>query len=258
MEYKEILVSKDGPIGTITLNSPQNANALSRNMIGELIHALELFREDRSASVIILTANGKHFCAGHNLTEMIDQGMAEYKSIFDQCTVMMNLIHEIPQPVVAQVHGVATAAGCQMVATCDLAVADETARFGTPGVRIGLFCTTPMIALSRAVGRKHALEMLLTGRLVSAEEALSWGLVNKVVKEQDLEMATRELATTVAEASPLVLGIGKRAFYVQIEQDERRAYEFAKSTITMNLMAEDAQDGIKAFLSKTKPNWKGR
>lgn len=258
MEYREILVSTEGALSTITLNSPKNANALSIIMISEIIAALTTVAKDPTVKVIVFKAAGKHFCAGHNLTEMIDKGMTDSQFIFDQCTAMMNLVHEVPQPVIAQVHGVATAAGCQLVATCDLAIADETARFGTPGVRIGLFCTTPMIALSRAVGRKRALEMLLTGRLISAQEAMDWGLVNKVVPEAELDTTTADLALTIADASPLVLGIGKRTFYAQIEQDERRAYELAKNTMTMSLMAEDAQNGIKAFLSKTKPVWKGR
>jgi enoyl-CoA hydratase/carnithine racemase len=258
MEYSDILVSTEGAIGTITLNSPRTVNALSRNMIREVISALKELSADGSLKVIIIKAVGKHFCSGHYLAEMVDQGMVEYKFIADQCTQMMNLIHEVPQIVIAQVHGVATAAGCQLVATCDLAVADETARFGTPGVKIGLFCTTPMIALTRAVGRKLAMEMLMTGRLISAEEALHYGLVNKVVPEADLEKAAVDLALSVAEASPLVLAIGKRAFYAQIEQDEARAYELAQVTIAMNLMAEDAQEGIKGFLEKKKPVWKGR
>lgn len=258
MEYKDILVESQGEIGSITLNSPKTINALSKSMIGEIIRALEDFKTDRNTKVIVLKANGKHFCSGHNLSEMVDGDRSEYKFIFEQCSRMMNLVHEVPQVVIAQVHGVATAAGCQLVATCDLAVADETARFGTPGVRIGLFCTTPMVALSRAVGRKLALEMLMTGRLISADEALSHGLVNRVVPEAELENATMELALKVAEASPLVLAIGKRAFYNQIDQDEHSAYEYATNVITLNLMAEDAQEGIKCFLEKRKPTWKGR
>ncbi len=258
MEYKDILVESQGEIGVIALNSPKTINALSRSMIAEIILALEVFKTDQSVKVIVLKANGKHFCSGHNLSEMVDGDRSDYKSIFEQCSRMMNLIHEVPQIVIAQVHGVATAAGCQFVATCDLAVADETARFGTPGVRIGLFCTTPMVALSRAVGRKLALEMLMTGRLISADEALRYGLVNRVVPEAELEKTTMELASKIAEASPLVLAIGKRAFYGQIEQDERSAYEYATNVITLNLMAEDAQEGIKCFLEKRKPAWKGR
>ncbi len=258
MDYKEILVSFEGSVGSITLNTPKNANALSKNKIAEIIDALREFDADESIKVIILKTSGKHFCSGHDLTQMIGSGVAEYKYIFDQCTVMMNLIHEVAMPVICQVRGVATAAGCQLAATGDLVVADETARFGTPGVKIGLFCTTPMVALSRAVGRKRAMEMLLTGRLISAQEAESYGLVNKVVPPDELEKATQDLAMDIAEASPLVLGLGKKGFYAQIELDEPRAYQFAKHTITMNLMAEDAQEGIKAFLEKRTPVWKGR
>jgi enoyl-CoA hydratase/carnithine racemase len=258
MEHKDILVGSEGEIGSITLNSPKTINALSKNMIAEIISAFEGFASDSAIKVIILKANGKHFCSGHFLREMVDGDKSEYRFIFEQCSRMMSLIHKVPQIVIAQVHGVATAAGCQMVATCDLAIADETARFGTPGVRIGLFCTTPMVALVRAVGRKHAMEMLMTGRLISAEEALRYGLVNRIVPEDELDKATMEMALTIAEASPLVLRIGKQAFYNQIEQDEPRAYEYANSVITLNLMAEDAQNGITAFLEKRKPEWKGR
>jgi enoyl-CoA hydratase/carnithine racemase len=258
MEYRDILVDIQGQIGLITLNSPKTINALSRNMIKEVISALEGFEENHDVKVLIIKANGKHFCSGHNLSEMVHGDRSEYRFIFEQCTRMMQMVHKVPQTVIAQVHGVATAAGCQLVATCDLAVVDETARFATPGVRIGLFCTTPMIALSRAVGRKLALEMLLTGRMISADEAERHGLVNKVVPEADLEKATTDLALSIAEASPLVLAIGKHAFYNQIELDESRAYEYATEVMTLNLLAEDAQNGITAFLEKRKPSWQGR
>jgi len=258
MDYKNILVGTEGPIGLITLNSPQTMNALSKNMIGELIRAFRSMGKDPAVRAIIVKANGKNFCAGHFLKEMVDGDVVEYKFIFDQCSEMMMTVHEVPQPVIAQVHGVATAAGCQLVATCDLAVADDTSRFATPGVRIGLFCTTPMVALSRAVPRKHAMDMLLTGRMISVDEALRFGLVNKVVPEADLEKTTMELALSLAESSPLVLAMGKRAFYAQIDLDEPRAYEYAGGVITVNLMAEDAQEGIKAFLEKRKQTWKGR
>jgi enoyl-CoA hydratase/carnithine racemase len=258
MAYQDILVETQDQIGTITLNSPSTINALSKNMIKEVTQALESFSSDSEAKVIVLKANGKHFCSGHNLREMVNRDQPEYRLIFEQCTRMMSLIHKVPQMVIAQVHGIATAAGCQLVATCDLAVADETAKFGTPGVKIGLFCTTPMVALSRAVGRKFALEMLMTGRLISAQEALHHGLVNRVVAEADLDMATMELAQSVAAASPLVLRIGKQAFYSQIEQDEPRAYDLANNVMTLNLMSEDAQQGISAFLEKRKPSWTGR
>lgn len=258
MEFTEILVSSADSIGVITLNSPKTINSLSKIMVGELYEAFKRFESDRSVKVIVLKAEGKHFCAGHNLREMVQKDMAEYKLIFDRCTDLMNLIHEIPQPVIAQVHGVATAAGCQLAATCDLVVADETAKFGLPGVRIGLFCSTPIVALSRCVGRKRALEMGLTGELISASVAERYGLVNRVVAEADLESATMELARSIAQRSGLVLGIGKRGFYAQVEQDERRAYELAKTTMAMAMMAEDAQEGVSAFIEKRDPTWKER
>jgi enoyl-CoA hydratase/carnithine racemase len=258
MEYRDIIVGSHGQIASITLNSPKTINALSKNFIGEMISALEHLGADPALKVIIIKTSGKHFCSGHNLTEMVNGTDHEYRLIFDQCTRMMTMVHQVPQIVIAQVHGVATAAGCQLVATCDLAVADETARFGTPGVKIGLFCTTPMVALTRAVGRKHALEMLMTGRLISAQEAEHYGLVNRVVAESELEKTTLELAQSIAEASPLVLKTGKQAFYNQIEQDEPHAYQYAGNVMTLNLIAEDAQEGIKAFLEKRKATWKGR
>lgn len=258
MDYKDILVETSGQIGILTLNSPATVNALSKNMIREIIDALTALGQDQSLKVIIIKANGKHFCAGHFLREMVDGDINEYRFIFNQCTDMMKMIHKVPQVVIAQVHGVATAAGCQIVATCDLAIADNTARFGTPGVKIGLFCVTPMVALSRAVERKQALEMLLTGRLISADEAIQFGLINKIVPEADLEKAVMDMASSICEASPLTLRIGKRAFYAQIELDEPRAYDYATEAITVNLASEDAQEGIKAFLEKRKPTWKGR
>lgn len=258
MEYQDILVETQGEIGLITMNSPKTINALSQNMVGEMISALEAFGSEDSIKVLIVRANGKHFCSGHNLREMVGPGAAESRFIFDRCTKMMSLIHHIPQIVIAQVHGIATAAGCQLTAQCDLAVADETARFATPGVKIGLFCTTPMVALSRAVGSKMALEMLLTGRMISADEALACGLINKVVPASDLSNVTLELARSIAEASAFTLATGKRAFYEQIGLDEPRAYEYAANVMSINLLAEDAQEGIKAFLEKRKPVWQGR
>jgi len=258
MAYQEILFATEGSIGFLTLNNPGKINALSRRMIQEIIHALNGIAIDESVKVVILQAAGNHFCAGHDLAEMVNQGVKEYKTIFDQCTRMMRLIHDIPQPVIAQVQGIATAAGCQLVAWCDLAVAEPGARFATPGVKIGLFCTTPMVAVSRAIGRKAALEMLLTGRYVPADEARSLGLINKVVPLETLTQETRALAEQITEASAFTLGIGKQAFYAQIDQPDEKALAFAKHTIALNNMAEDAQNGINAFLQKQTPVWKNR
>ncbi|MGC8659551.1 MAG: enoyl-CoA hydratase [Desulfomonilaceae bacterium] len=258
MEFQDVLFSTTNSIGSITLNSPGTANALSKNMISELISVLKSLRDQPSIKVVILKAAGKHFCSGHNLKEMIDGHVTDYQFIFRQCANMMSLIHEIPQIVIAQVHGVATAAGCQLVGQCDLAVATETSRFGTPGVKIGLFCTTPMVALTRSIGRKHALEMLLTGNLVTAQQAQSYGLVNHVVPESELEKTTIDLAERIVKSSPLTLAIGKKAFYTQIDMPENQAYDHAVEVMTLNLMTEDAQNGIKAFLAKKSPAWKGR
>ena len=258
MNYEEILFSAEGPVGYLTLNNPSKFNALSKKMIGEMIHLLTTVALDESIKVIVIRAAGKHFCAGHDLSEMRGQGVKEYKFIFDRCTQMMQLIHDLPQPVIAQVQGVATAAGCQLVAWCDLAVAEQGARFATPGVKIGLFCTTPMVAISRAIGRKAALEMLLTGRFFPASEARELGLINRVVPLEDLPGETQKLAVQISEASRFVLAIGKQGFYDQIDQPDDAAMNYAKHTIAMNLTAEDAQNGISAFIEKKMPVWKNR
>ena len=211
MSYKEIEYASKSPVGFLTLNNPEKINALSKRMIGEMIDALTKVAEDESVKVLIVNAKGNHFCAGHDLSEMMDQGIKEYKFIFDQCTKMMQLIHEIPQPVIAQVQGIATAAGCQLAAWCDLVVASEDAKFATPGVKIGLFCTTPMVAVTRAIGRKAAMEMLLTGRYYSAQEAKELGLINRVVPVDDLASETEKLAEQIAEAS----GFALRCFGIQ-------------------------------------------
>ena len=259
MTYKEILFSIESPIAILTLNSPKTINALSKRMISEMIDALTKVSIDETVKVVIIRANGKHFCAGHNLSEMVDNGVKEYKFIFDQCTKMMQLIHEIPQPVIAQVQGIATAAGCQLAAWCDLVIASEDAKFATPGVKIGLFCTTPMVAVSRAIGRKMAMEMLLTGRNFPAQEAKELGLVNKVVPLDELAVITEELAKKISEASRFALSVGKQGFYAQVDQIDDKALHYAKHTIVMNNLSEDAQGGIKAFLEK-KPSvkWKDR
>ena len=258
MAYDEILFAHRPPIALLTLNNPKKINALSKIMIAEMIDALTGVATDETVKVIIIRAAGKHFCAGHFLGEMADQDAKEYQSIFDQCSRLMHKIHTTPQPVIAQVQGIATAAGCQLVAWCDLAVAAENARFATPGVKIGLFCTTPMVALSRAIGRKAAMEMLLTGRYVPAEEAKSLGLINRVTHLDELALETESLALKIAEASRYVLSIGKQAFYAQIDQTDENAMHYAKNTMAFNSLAKDAQIGIKAFLNKQVPKWENR
>lgn len=259
MTYQEIRFSIEAPIARLTLANPSRINALSLTMISELMHALNTVANDETVKVVILAAEGKNFCAGHNLPEMVGSGVKEIKTIFDECTRMMQMIHTIPQPVIGQVQGIATAAGCQLAAWCDLIVASEDARFATPGVSIGLFCTTPMVAISRAIGRKAAMEMLLTGRYFPADEAKSMGLVNRVVIAEKLASETEKLALEIATASRFTLGIGKQAFYAQVDQEDDKAFQFAKHTITMNAMAEDAQAGIQGFLDKNPvKTWKNR
>lgn len=258
MEYEEILFATEGPIGFLTLNNPAKINAMSKRMIAEMIDALTRVSMDESLRVLIIRAEGKHFSAGHYLPEMVDEGIREYKFIFDECTRMMQMIHEIPQSVIAQVQGIATAAGCQLVAWCDLAVAEENAKFATPGVKIGLFCTTPMVAVTRAIGRKAAMEMLLTGRYFPASEAKELGLINKVVPKEKLAKETEEMAGRIAEASSFALAIGKQGFYAQVDQTDDKAFQFAKHTMAMHNMSEDAQNGIKAFLNKEAVEWKNR
>ncbi len=255
MTYDEILFTVSPPIALLTLNNPKKINALSKIMIAEMIDALTGVATDETIKVIIIKAAGKHFCAGHFLGEMAGKDAKEYKFIFDQCSRLMSKIHATPQPVIAQVQGIATAAGCQLVAWCDLAVAAENAQFATPGVKIGLFCTTPMVALSRAIGRKAAMEMLLTGRYVAAEEAKSLGLINRVAPLDKLAQETEGMALQIAEASHYVLSIGKQAFYAQIDQTDENAMQYAKNTMAFNNLAKDAQIGIRAFLDKEVPKW---
>ncbi len=258
MDYQEISFTNKSPVGYLTLNNAGKVNALSVQMIKEIIALLTEIADDEALKVIVLKAAGHHFCAGHYLAEMVDAGVKEYKFIFDQCTKMMMLIHEIPQIVIAQVQGIATAAGCQLAAWCDLVVAEEGARFSTPGVKIGLFCTTPMVAITRAIGRKTAMEMLVTGREFPAAEAKKIGLINKVVPLEELDRTTAELAEQIAEASGFALAVGKQGLYAQADMSDAQAFHYAKHTIVMNNLSEDAQNGIKAFLEKRKPEWKNR
>jgi enoyl-CoA hydratase/carnithine racemase len=257
LPYQYIVVETDSSIAYVTMNRPDKRNALSLEHMQELIHCFESIAKNRSIAVVIFRGNGPAFCAGHDLSEMVNQSSAFYRQLFEVCTKLMETIQSIPQPVIAQVHGIATAAGCQLVATCDLAIAAEDARFATPGVKIGLFCSTPMVALSRAVGRKKAMEMLLTGDALSAEEAVQAGLINKAVPVKSLEEETKAMALKIASASTFTVGIGKQAFYQQIEMPQHLAYSYTKEVMSLNATAADAEEGICAFLEKREPHWKG-
>ena len=258
MDYKEILFTRQESLGYLTLNNPSKINALSKQMIKEITHLLRKISNDGTIKVLVIKAAGKHFCAGHFLAEMVNSGVKEYREIFDNCTRMMMMLHEIPQPVICQVQGIATAAGCQLAAWCDLVVAADNARFSTPGVKIGLFCTTPMVAITRAIGRKAAMEMLLTGREFPANEAKELGLVNRVVLLEELETVTTKLANDIAGASGFALSLGKQGFYAQADMSDAQALNYAKNTIVMNNCSEDAQNGITAFLEKTTAEWTNR
>ena len=252
----EILVKHDGPVMRLALNRPHHRNPLSLRMMGEIVDALADIPTD--SRVVVISGEGPAFSAGHDLSEMVGADIGLLTELFERCTQMMEAIQVISQPVIARVHGVATAAGCQLVASCDLAVAADTARFATPGVKIGLFCSTPMVPLSRAIGRKRAMEMLLTGEFVDAATAADWGLVNRVVPEQDLDAAVEGLVDAILRSSQLVVGIGKQAFYRQIDLDQHSAYDETKSVMIANAALGDAQEGISAFLEKRRPTWKNR
>jgi enoyl-CoA hydratase/carnithine racemase len=256
--YRNILVESADHVARVTMNRPEKRNALSVEHISELIDCFGRVGSDRGISVVILKGNGPAFCAGHDLGEMIGQSLEFYRHEFDVCTKLMQIIQAIPQPVIAQVHGIATAAGCQLVASCDLTVASTAARFATPGVKIGLFCSTPMVAVSRAMGRKKTMEMLLTGEPISAEAALQFGLINRVVASDALEAETSALAAKIAAASPYVVGIGKPAFYHQLDLPLDQAYDYAKEVMSQNALAADAQEGMCAFLEKRSPRWQNR
>ena len=251
-------VERDGELAILTLNRPKQRNALSLELMNHLIVAFDELRSDPEVRVVILDAAGPAFCAGHDLGEMLGLDLDGYRAVFETCTRVMTAIHELPQPVIASVHGIATAAGCQLVAACDLAVCSSSARFATPGVKIGLFCSTPMVELSRAVGRKRALEMLLTGAPIDAQTAADWGLVNRVAEPGELAESTRSLARQIAAASPLTVRTGKRAYYEQIDADLAGAYAHCQDVMSRNATAEDAQEGMSAFLDKRQPVWRGR
>ncbi|PIU32875.1 MAG: enoyl-CoA hydratase, partial [Syntrophobacteraceae bacterium CG07_land_8_20_14_0_80_61_8] len=250
---------QEGAVGRLILNRPEKRNALSLAVMNAVTERLAQIAADPSVQVLVLSGNGPAFCAGHDLKELTgDHDVHHYRRIFAVCSDMMAKIHQLPQPVIAQVHGIATAAGCQLVAACDLAVAEEGARFATPGITIGLFCTTPMVPLVRAVGRRRALEMLFSGRFVSAREAEHFGLVNRVVAPDRLADETTEWARQLAQFSPFTMATGKRAFYAQVDLDEAAAYRYAQEIMISNCLAEDAQEGMSAFLEKRSPVWKGR
>ena len=243
----------------ITLNRPARRNALSVGLMTALEAAIAEAGADPAARVLILAAHGPAFCAGHDLKEMrANPGRAAYEALFTQCSRLMTAILRCPKPVIAQVHAMATAAGCQLVASCDLAIAGEAAAFATPGVNIGLFCSTPMVALSRAVGRKTAMEMLLTGAPVPAARAVDLGLINRVVADDALAAETLALAESIASKSPLTVKIGKEAFYRQAEMGLDEAYAYASRVMTENMLARDAEEGIDAFLAKREPVWTGQ
>ncbi|HEV3089857.1 MAG TPA: enoyl-CoA hydratase [Candidatus Cybelea sp.] len=253
--YRDIAVERDGDFAFVTMNRPEKRNALSLQMMRELDDALAAIGADRSVRVVLLRGEGHAFSAGHDLRELLDRSADEYRTIFDACVALMARLVAVPQPVIAEVAKVATAAGCQLVAACDLAVASTEATFATPGVRIGLFCSTPMVALTRAIGRKRAMEMLLTGEPIDAATALAWGLVNRVVAPDELRAQTLALARRIAEASATIVGIGKAAFYEQIDLDQPAAYEYTKEVMTRNALEADAREGIAAFLEKRAPKW---
>jgi enoyl-CoA hydratase/carnithine racemase len=251
------LLVADGPVARITLNRPERRNALSLELMAELTAALREVSAHPATRVIVIDAAGPAFSAGHDLAEMVGREPAFYAELFRVCTVMMETVHDLPQPVIAQVRGIATAAGCQLVAACDLAVAAQGARFATPGVKIGLFCSTPMVPVSRAVGRKRAMEMLLTGEPIDADTARDWGLVNRVVPEAELAATVTALAEAVIGSSADTVAVGKRAFYAQVDRSEHDAYDHCQAVMTENALAPDAQEGISAFLDKRPPRWGG-
>ena len=252
--WLHVLVEDADPITRITLNRPERRNALSLDLMRELQDALE----GAAGRVVVIAGAGPAFSAGHDLTELSTCVGDEAAELFATCSTLMTTVQSIPQPVIAQVHGIATAAGCQLVASCDLAVATTDARFATPGVRIGLFCSTPMVPLSRAIGPKRAMQMLLTGDLIDAATAIEWGLINDAVEADELETTVTALATRIAEASPMVLALGKRTFYEQIGLHQADAYELAGKVMTENAATDDAKEGITAFLEKRPPTWTGR
>jgi len=263
-ENLKILIKEKSDEGVLRLimNNLDQGNALSESMMSILMDEIKGASSDQSIKVIVLAANGNVFCSGHDLKEITaareneDSGEVYFKNLFDSCSSLMQLIVNIPQPVIAEVDGVATAAGCQLVASCDLAIASHESKFATPGVNIGLFCSTPMVALSRNVNKKNAMEMLLTGDFINAEKAKEIGLINNMVQKEELTFEVSKLAEKIASKSSMTVSIGKKAFYVQAEMDLSKAYKYTSKTMKDNLLKYDAKEGINAFIEKRSPAWK--
>jgi enoyl-CoA hydratase/carnithine racemase len=255
LKYSNIEFTVDGKIGIITLNRPEKRNALSYDLLLELEDLLTKLRRDRSIKVVIIKGNGKIFSSGHDLTELMSPPTTVEK-LFKKCYDVMTLIRNIPQTVIAMVHGMATAAGCQLVAVCDLAIAEESTKFSLPGIKIGLYCSTPVVFVSRVIGRKRAYEMAITGEFIDAKTALEWGLVNRVVPIDELERTTFELANKIAKYSFTALESGKRLFYKQIVLEDFHALELGTEVISLQTSSDSAREGIRAFLEKREPVWK--
>lgn len=252
-----LAVSRDGAIATVTLKRPGQFNALSEQLLADLTTRFHALAQDESVRVVILAAEGKAFCAGHDLREMMQApSTGYYQSLFQQCTKMMMAIQKMPQPVIARVHGIATAAGCQLVAMCDLAYAATTARFAVSGVNLGLFCSTPSVPLSRNLSRKHAFEMLVTGRFIEAAEAKEKGLINEVCPPEELDAVIGDVASAICAKPAVAIAAGKQLFYRQIETGIEAAYQMAGQTMACNMMAPDTLEGVQAFLEKRAPDWR--
>lgn len=252
-----LLIETIAGVCYLTLNRPERRNALSEGLLDELLQALKTISDSREIRCVVLAAKGPVFCSGHDLSEMPHRSETEYRTLFERCSQVMLKLRQIPQPVIARVHALATAAGCQLVAACDLAVAATDARFATPGVKIGLFCTTPMVPLIRNIPAKVAMEMLVTGQPISAQRAYEIGLVNRVVPLEQLDACISEFTQAIVSASPLVMRMGKQAFYYEQPLSETDAYQHAVQVMTTNATAHDAQEGITAFLQKRPPQWRG-
>jgi len=258
-----LLVGIDGPKATLTMNRPKQRNSLSEDLMAAISEQLAALAEDPAVQVIIIAGNGPAFCAGHDLKELTaarahdDRGREFYAKTMAQCSAMMQAIVNYPKPVIARVHGIATAAGCQLVASCDLAIAADTTRFATPGVNIGLFCSTPMVALSRNLPRKQAMEMLLLGEMIDAPKAEQWGLINRAVPENAFDDTVAQFANTIVRKSSLAIAFGKPAFYQQAEMELASAYRYVSEVMVNNMLARDAEEGINAFIEKREPVWEG-